>query len=690
MDDLGQAQERLGRALDRARAGEDRVLAAVVREEGERLVKLLNGVLAMARLHAPDNHAFDQPMRDLEGALGRLVALLGAVHLLAVEDQVYVNDIRIRLEGSEAAQDLGGRLRRHNVGGVSFHAPLGEAQLRLLVGAVAASPDPDRPRPALQAALGAQGLDSVELVGIHRFRVSGEKEPAQVRDARAVAASAGSLVDEAQENLAAGRMPNPLPLRRVVIEILEAGVGADALWDDPDGATPYAAHTVRVCQLALLLGRALGLPEGALQDLGVAAMFHDVGYAAREGATARDGRTEGGYPPPFARHSTAGARLLLETAGLPRGQGAARAGDARSPPPLRRPARKAVALRTAARDRGGLRHPGPATGRRTVSRRRARSTCSQEPARSTTRCSCSCSRTRSAASLPGRCSRSPTAGRRASFPRAQPRDVRDAARPRRAPRRRVAPRGADDRRPRAAAGAACDADAEPDAAAGRAAAGTRGGSGARRRSRPPAAARTTAEGPQPEPLRSVAVEAGLPPRRRRREKPRPSRTGRSCRTSPTPEGRTPTPGAAPAGVPERGATTALPRRPAAAPARHLRGQAQRLPHPHPRPRAGAACASGTGRSCTGAARARGADGRSRGAAGAAHRRGPRARERHRPPRERAARRGALRPRPADDGGAQGAGRPPRPAGAGEGAAVDEGLLPVRADRRGADLVRAMP
>ncbi len=306
MDDLAAAQERLGRALDRARAGEDRVLAAVVREEGERLVKLLNGVLAMARLHAPDNHAFDQPLRELEGALGRLVALLGAVHLLAVEDQVYVNDIRIRLEGGEAAQDLGGRLRRHNVGGVSFHAPLGDGQLRLLVGAVAAGPDPDRPRPALQAALAAQDLDSVELVGIHRFRVSGEQAPAQLRDARTVVAAAGALADEAQENLAASRVPNPLPLRRVVIEILEAGPGDAALWDDPDGATPYAAHTVRVCQLALLLGKALGLPEGALQDLGVAAMLHDVGYAAREG----------GYAPPFARHTTAGARLLLRQRGF--------------------------------------------------------------------------------------------------------------------------------------------------------------------------------------------------------------------------------------------------------------------------------------------------------------------------------------------------------------------------------------
>src|SRR5689334_13520458 len=90
VDDLAQAQERLGRTLDRARAGEDLALAARVREDGERLVKLLNGVLGMARLHSPDNHAFDPPVRDLAASLAHLVQLLGTVHLLAVEDQVYL------------------------------------------------------------------------------------------------------------------------------------------------------------------------------------------------------------------------------------------------------------------------------------------------------------------------------------------------------------------------------------------------------------------------------------------------------------------------------------------------------------------------------------------------------------------------------------------------------------------------
>jgi hypothetical protein len=43
-------------------------------------------------------------------------------------------------------------------------------------------------------------------------------------------------------------------------------------------------------------------------------MFHDVGYAAREGADPKTG--DPGYAPPFERHAAAGARMLLRQRGF--------------------------------------------------------------------------------------------------------------------------------------------------------------------------------------------------------------------------------------------------------------------------------------------------------------------------------------------------------------------------------------
>src|SRR5512143_593159 len=116
-DEITHAQDQLARALGRARIGEDRNLANQVRELGERLAHLLSGLLRMTRLHSPDNNAFNKPVEDLHTTLVQLTELLGSVHLVAVEDQVYVNDIRIRAgEKVSSLRELGTELERHNAG----------------------------------------------------------------------------------------------------------------------------------------------------------------------------------------------------------------------------------------------------------------------------------------------------------------------------------------------------------------------------------------------------------------------------------------------------------------------------------------------------------------------------------------------------------------------------------------------
>jgi hypothetical protein len=309
VDDLSRAQEALGRALGRARVGEDRELANTVRELGERLAHLLAGLLRMSRLHSPDNRAFDQPVAEVHTTLVRLGEILGAVHLVAVEDQVYVNDIRIR--GSDKAsslRELGNELHRHNVGGLTFHEPLDDAGVRSLVRALGGTPAAREPRGALGHALAEAGVVSVELQGRFRFRTAREAAGG-AEDARPIVPRVLAAAEEAFANLAAGRVPNPLPLRRIVSELLRRDLASEELWREPAAAAPWPMHAYRVCLGALVVGRALGLPESTLQDLGTAALYHDGGYGTDEArACAPDDA--------FAVHAAAGARTMLRQKGF--------------------------------------------------------------------------------------------------------------------------------------------------------------------------------------------------------------------------------------------------------------------------------------------------------------------------------------------------------------------------------------
>jgi len=275
--DLSALQAGLARALARARAGEDRELHQKLRDRGDALAQVLAALFRTTRMHAADNRAFDAPIAELVRVLAEVVELLGTVQLVAVEDQVYLNDVRVRSEVKGA--DLGAELARHNAGGLTFHAALDEAQVRALVAAFARKPAPEAPRRALQAALDAAGVGCVEATPRYRFRTRSTPEQ-DGRDPVEVVRRTLRLVDDTFEHVSLGRVLNPLPLRRSVAEVMAVGAGAPELWETLASGTPLANHAATVMLTSLLVGRAAGFSRAALQDLGVAALLHDVGYAA--------------------------------------------------------------------------------------------------------------------------------------------------------------------------------------------------------------------------------------------------------------------------------------------------------------------------------------------------------------------------------------------------------------------------
>ena len=311
---LDASQEALGKALERAKMGEDKGLAVQIRTAGERLVRLLFGLIKLTEIHDLSNDAFVKPSEEFNTVMETVYDLLGAVHIVTVEDQVFLNDIRIRF-GRGDSVSLSSALAPHQVGGMSFHKVPSAKEIRKISGLFASDPSDVAPRAALIEVFTENGLEFVDLMGVYRFRISGESMIVE-KDSAQVSKRAASLVDEAWDNLSADRTPNPLPLRRAVADILETSDEADVggLVEDPNSNNKYGDHALQVTKLSLLIAKTAGLSEENIQDLGVASMFHDMGYAAREGADPK--KDEPGFAPPFERHCAAGARMLLKQRGF--------------------------------------------------------------------------------------------------------------------------------------------------------------------------------------------------------------------------------------------------------------------------------------------------------------------------------------------------------------------------------------
>ena len=304
MSTLDLIQDRLEQALRGAGQGDDREIAAHVRDEGHRLAFLLNGLVRATRLYALENDALSGPAAELSAVIGSLVDRLGVVNLALVEDQAYVNDVRLRVRPLEqfALDQLSAEFARHDIGGLSIHHRLDPGRAKLLALELAGPAAAEQPAAALRARLASIG--DVEVSGPWRFRIGDEAEQQGPKTHADVLARAEVAVRDTLERVAVGWMPNPLRIRRVVIDLVES------LRQRPERAAvaPFAGrvgtserHLLSVCQLSLLLGRDLGLNEATLSDLGVAALLHDIGYLTSKRP---------------AGHAVAGVWLLMRQRGF--------------------------------------------------------------------------------------------------------------------------------------------------------------------------------------------------------------------------------------------------------------------------------------------------------------------------------------------------------------------------------------
>lgn len=314
-DELSVAQKRLGHVIERASIGEDRQLARSVREKGEAFANIFFGTLRMTRIYDLNNDTFQRPLKELAEAMRWLLGQLGVVHLVTVEDQVYINDIRIHFRSMESsAQRLGAELQRHNVGGISFYQVLSSTQMLQLLATLGAEPKVEHERrTAVLTELQRHGVKGIEVTGINRYLLAGEAgelDEEETSEWSDVLERAVSAVEEMWNNAAAGRVINPLSLRRVTVELLSAGVDNEGLWGDVPGATEHGKHAVRVARVALAIGSGIELGDKAMQDLGVAALAHDVGYAAHGFYPTSRGKST------FMAHLSDGALVMLRQRGF--------------------------------------------------------------------------------------------------------------------------------------------------------------------------------------------------------------------------------------------------------------------------------------------------------------------------------------------------------------------------------------
>lgn len=309
---LDQAQGRLAKMMERASSGEDRAMARWIRETGERMVRSLLGMVRLGQFHHHENKAFEKPAVELAELITEVLEKLGVAAVVFVEDQVYLNDIRIRYD---SRLDLGLEMSQHfsgfGVGGMTFNQPMEPREILELIQIIAGF---EGDRGDVLKALAEKGLEHIAMPGVHRFLQAGEvagkgkKQHGGAKvSVKAVQHAAQRAVDRTLLQAGQQRIVDLLSMRKVANNLVDCQ--DDNILSDAGAAaisSPFAAHCITVGQLAICMAREVGFDDNHQADLVLCALTHDLGYGCRED----------GYATPFERHCSAGVRTLIQRRGF--------------------------------------------------------------------------------------------------------------------------------------------------------------------------------------------------------------------------------------------------------------------------------------------------------------------------------------------------------------------------------------
>jgi HD-GYP domain-containing protein (c-di-GMP phosphodiesterase class II) len=258
---------------------------AYIRRAGKGLILALYAALRAIKLYPLENAAVVKSAEDLASLAGELLARETELEIRVSGEFVFINTVRLRLDLDNYASfsHLLSVFRSSGVGSVHLHrAPTVKEWSRLLALLLVPSTDPPESRfNQLVAKLEQQQLDVFEMGEPMEQAADDETRQKSKELAKRTYAHSVAVTKDLMTSVRLGGSPNIKKIKRVVQgivdQILNEETSLIGLTTIRDYDEYTFTHSVNVCIFSVALGKRLGLGKVQLYDLGMAALFHDIG-----------------------------------------------------------------------------------------------------------------------------------------------------------------------------------------------------------------------------------------------------------------------------------------------------------------------------------------------------------------------------------------------------------------------------
>jgi HD-GYP domain-containing protein (c-di-GMP phosphodiesterase class II) len=253
---------------------------------GRQLVLAINASAQSLKLYPFENATVQNVIDELVRIVARIHEREGFFDLRLVGDFFFLNDARLRLDLSDygAFSAVSGLLSKHEMGELEIEAGVEKQDFARVISLLISEP-------STQEGAFDRLLTKFTMSGAKHIRIGPAKpetqEPQVESDDHAKQVAKQTYfqsVSVAKEVLTDMRMGKAVNLRRVkravqsiVDQVLnnESSMLGMTTLRDYDEYT--FTHSVNVCIFSVVLGQKLGLTKVQLYDLGLGALFHDIG-----------------------------------------------------------------------------------------------------------------------------------------------------------------------------------------------------------------------------------------------------------------------------------------------------------------------------------------------------------------------------------------------------------------------------
>jgi len=251
-------------------------------EEGRKVLIAFYGALSALKLYPVENATVQTALGELHALLERVVAAEGAVEIRVVGDFFFLNETRLRLDLSNFSTfgSFARALHTHGIGAVEVLPGVQRAEWAPFVSLLLRKPSGDVVFDSFRERLNAAPVEHIAVRASSEVDDPQDDEEALTAAKRTYAQSV-KVAKDVLGDMRLGKAVNVRKVKRAVQGIVDQVLSNESSMITMTTLRDFDeytfTHCVNVCIFSVIIGQRLGLERLQLYELGLGALFHDVG-----------------------------------------------------------------------------------------------------------------------------------------------------------------------------------------------------------------------------------------------------------------------------------------------------------------------------------------------------------------------------------------------------------------------------